>query len=120
MTKTTRRIFLVKAAAAFSAVVSWPKFIKPTAASAQDARTHKIEITNFKYVPDYLEVKPGDTIIWTNRDIAPHTATAIDKSWDTGTIKKNKSATLLVSDQMSGKYFCRFHPKMKAEFKITA
>ncbi len=59
-------------------------------------------------------VKPGDTIIWTNQDIAPHTATALDDSWDTGTITKGKSKNILVTENFLPQYFCRFHPQMRA------
>lgn len=114
----TRREFLAKTAAACSAavVLLLPRFT----ANASDslATTHKVEIRKFKFVPDHLVVKLGDTIVWTNDDIAPHTATADGKSWDTGTIKKGQSISLVVSEQMTPNYFCRFHPHMKASLQV--
>ena len=49
-------------------------------------REHRVLIKRFKFEPARLEVRPGDVIVWENLDIAPHTATATDKSWDTGRI----------------------------------
>ena len=41
--------------------------------------------------PEVLEVQRGDTVVWINRDIVPHTATATRKSgWDTGTAPSGK------------------------------
>ena len=79
--------------------------------------THVIEITGLKFVPEVVDVQPGDTITWVNRDIVPHTATSNDGSWDTGTLAKNESKSLVVSDEMASAYFCKFHPSMTA--KIT-
>lgn len=101
-------VFAMIAAASFSA-------------HAEDSagQEHIVEIVGFKFVPEQLEVKPGDTVTWTNRDIAPHTATGKDGSWDTGTLKQNESKSIVVSQEMAGKYFCRFHVSMVASISIT-
>ena len=89
-------------------------------ASATDyaSTTYKVDIKKFKFAPDKLTVKPGDVIIWTNFDIAPHTATANDESWDTGTLRKGESHSILVTKDMHLEYFCRFHPHMKASIQL--
>ena len=76
--------------------------------------THVIEISGLKFVPDNVDAKPGDTITWVNRDIVPHTATSKDGSWDTGTLAKNESKSLVVREGMASAYFCKFHPSMIA------
>lgn len=83
--------------------------------SAAEPVEHAVSITGFKFVPETITVVPGDRVTWTNNDIVPHTATAMDKSWDTGTIAKGKSKSLIVGDDHQADYFCRFHPKMKAK-----
>lgn len=95
--------------------------IPVTAVLADNAapREHIVEIRAFKFVPAVLTVKTGDRIKWINRDIAPHTATAADQSWDTGELVKDASRTLTVEKNFAGTYFCRFHPSMKAALKIT-
>jgi plastocyanin len=82
-------------------------------------QSHTVEITGFKFVPATLSVRPGDKIRWINRDIAPHTATAVDESWDTGTLEKGASVVTVVGGAIAEKYFCRFHPHMTAELKLT-
>ena len=78
------------------------------------AKEHIIEIQAFKYVPDRLTVSPGDTITWINRDLAPHTATALDRSWDTKRLKKGERMSIVITKTTKLAYFCRFHPHMKA------
>lgn len=109
MTIPTRRMFLSKTMAAIAAMV-----FSAGKASAAGAVEHVVSITGFKFVPETISVSPGDTITWSNEDIVPHTATALDKSWDTGTISKGKSSSLIVGDDFHAGYFCRFHPKMTA------
>lgn len=114
----TRRDVLANTAAACSAVVILPMTISKAGASSNLQITHKVDIRKLKFVPDHLSVKPGDTIVWTNFDIAPHTATADDKSWDTETLKKGQSKSIVVSEVMVTNYFCRFHPHMKANLRV--
>ncbi|MCH9695508.1 MAG: copper-binding protein [Gammaproteobacteria bacterium] len=76
--------------------------------------THVIEITGFKFLPKNVDAQPGDTITWVNRDIAPHTASSKDGSWDTGTLAQNESKSIVVAVGMASAYFCKFHPGMTA------
>jgi plastocyanin len=114
-----RRFFLRKAAAAIAAA-AFPTlpFMGPGNAVAQP-RTHRVEISGFKFTPDRLEVSAGDTITWINRDIAPHTATAAEGGWDTGELIKGAKASITVTAGMEASYFCAFHPMMKAQLSIT-
>lgn len=75
---------------------------------------HEVEIRGFAFTPDVLKVAEGDSIRWTNRDLAPHTATAMDGAWDTGPIAEGQSVTLAVKAGMAGPYHCLFHPSMHA------
>lgn len=84
------------------------------------AREHQIEITGFLFVPETIDAKPGDTITWINRDIVPHTATGSDASWDTGTINKDESKSIVLSSEMDSSYLCRFHPSMKGSVVETS
>jgi len=77
---------------------------------------HDIEIKSFVFNPSILEVRTGDQIRWTNRDISPHTATA--GSWDTGELQRGQSTTVEVTENMSVAYFCAFHPNMRAKLII--
>ena len=106
--------------AAVAAVAALVPMRRAQSADAAEATTHEVEISRFAFVPAKLRVKPGDTIIWANKDIAPHTATGVDESWDTGEIVQNASMSIPVSSDMQTSYFCRFHPHMKAELMIES
>ena len=63
--------------------------------------------------PEVLEVRRGDTVVWINRDIVPHTATESRKSgWDTGTLLQGKSGQYVTSHGGEDPYFCKLHPVM--------
>lgn len=81
---------------------------------------HAVTITGFKFEPETVIAAPGDTVTWTNTDIVPHTATARDKSWDTGTIGRGKSKSLVIGDDHRTDYFCRFHPMMTARVESAS
>lgn len=108
----TRRSALRLAAAALAAVAGgW--------AQAHGGRAHhRVEIRGLKFVPAFLAARPEDTVTFVNHDIAPHTATASDRSWDTGSIARNAEATITVTAGMTADYFCRFHPMMKGKLQL--
>ncbi|MDA7966733.1 cupredoxin domain-containing protein [Ruegeria sp.] len=80
---------------------------------------HEVTIKRFTFEPAHLRVQAGDTIRWTNLDIAPHTASADDISWDTGELKQGESAEMVVNDGIILTYFCVFHPHMKGSIEIV-
>lgn len=95
--------------------ISIGAFVKAYAESSDSEPTeHVVEITGFKFIPESISVKAGDTVKWINKDIAPHTATADDMSFDTGLLKQNESGSITFSNDQTISYFCRFHPNMKA------
>jgi plastocyanin len=60
------------------------------APSGEAQRSEKVDIVEFTYGPDPVVVQTGGKVIWQNQDTAPHTATADDGSFDTGTIERGK------------------------------
>lgn len=88
------------------------------AGTANMSKRHVIEITGFSFQPQNLIVSVGDTIVWINKDVAPHTATANDTSWDTGEIKENVIGTLVVNKPEEREYFCSFHPVMRGRLIV--
>lgn len=86
--------------------------------SSAQTTTHEIVIKRFTYDPAVIQVRVGDVIRWTNKDIAPHTASADDLSWDTGEVLRDDSAEVTVTEGMELTYFCVFHPHMKGTIQI--
>ena len=104
-----RRDVLIGAAAMLAA---------PKPALAGPGRLHEVAIRNLVFEPEHLVVRVGDTIRWTNHDIAPHTATATEFGWDTGELARGDSAGITVTADMETGYFCVFHPHMKGRLDI--
>ena len=85
----------------------------PCLSAAHDAsQTVKVRISRFAFVPEMVEINAGDTVVWINEDIAPHTATAQDDGWDTATIETGETAWLVFETPGSFDYVCAFHPHM--------
>lgn len=79
---------------------------------------HEIKIKAFAFTPELLTVSVGDTIRWTNEDLAPHTATADEFGWDTEEIVNGAFAEMQVTEDMETTYFCAFHPHMKGTLVV--
>jgi plastocyanin len=82
------------------------------------AKNHVVEIIQFKFTPDQINVKVGDTVTWINRDFVAHTAQSIDNSFNTGSLALNESYTLVVNDIGDYAYFCEYHPSMQAAMLV--
>jgi plastocyanin len=87
-----------------------------TAAAASTGVT----IKDFKFAPASTSVHVGDTITWTNQDVAPHTATASDGSFNTGSISQGKSGSHTFTKAGSFAYICSIHPSMKGTVTVAA
>ena len=75
-------------------------------------RQHIVEIQAFSFSPQRTVVSPGDTIVWINRDIVPHTVTANGGTWESQTLEEGQSLKVVVEDSGVYSYFCEFHPHM--------
>jgi len=79
-----------------------------------------VDIKSFEYVPGNLQIPAGATITFVNHDNAPHTATANDGSWDTGTLDKDDSKSITFDKPGEYLYHCRVHPTMKGRIEVRA
>ena len=80
--------------------------------------THTIVIADMKFLPETLTVKAGDTVVWVNKDFFPHTATAQDRSFDSGDNATNKSWKYVATKKGPFSYICTLHPTMKATLLV--
>jgi plastocyanin len=81
-------------------------------ASSVFAAEYSVEIVGFAFVPPELTIVEGDTVVWTNLDLVPHTATADDASWDSGTLNHGESWSHTFQTAGSWEYHCTIHPEM--------
>jgi plastocyanin len=69
----------------------------------------KIDIVQFEFGAGPATVKVGTKVTWTNLDTAPHTATADNNSFDSGTLQKGQSFSFTVQQTGSFDYYCALH-----------
>jgi plastocyanin len=114
MKRGSRRLAgLPIAALAAIGVLSLAAASAPSRPADPVSQRHVVEIRGMAFHPEVLEVKRGDTVVWTNRDIVPHTATATRKSgWDTGTLLQGQSGQYVASRRGEDAYYCKQHPVM--------
>jgi plastocyanin len=77
-------------------------------------------IVGFKFSPGTLTIHVGDTVTWTNQDTAPHTATAQNGSFNTGTLKKGQSGSHTFTQAGTFAYICAIHPFMHGTIVVVA
>jgi plastocyanin len=72
------------------------------------------------YRPDLAIVTPNSQVTWDNKDVAPHTATALDGSFDTGRIQPGALSSATVPSQGAIPYRCTIHPWMTAILQVSS
>ncbi len=81
-------------------------------------QTHTVTIEGMRFHPEALTVPPGDTIVWVNRDLVPHTATSEAGHFDSQTIQADESWTYTAAVAGDFPYVCAFHPAMKGTLRV--
>ena len=88
------------------------------ASDQRHTRTHTVTIESMRFQPRVLTVAAGDTVVWVNRDLVPHTATSETSGFDSKTIQVGHSWKHTVRTKGNIAYLCTFHPTMKATLRI--
>jgi plastocyanin len=89
------------------------------APSGEAVRSAKVEIVDFAYDPDPVTIQVGGKVIWLNQDSAPHTATAEDGSFDTGTLEEGKLKSESFKEAGAYPYICSIHPSMQGTVEVV-
>ena len=95
--------------------VAWGALAPP--APERKPETHTVTIDATSYSPKRLVVHDGDTIVWDNKDVIAHTATA-EGTFDSQTILSGASWRYTVSKKGVIDYACLFHPTMTAKLEV--
>jgi LPXTG-motif cell wall-anchored protein len=98
---------------------------KPAAAVHHGRVAHSsgdpgVTIADFHFAPGTTTVHAGDTITWTNNGPSPHTATANNGSFNTGTLHPGQSASHVFTQAGTFTYFCSIHPFMHGTIVVLA
>jgi plastocyanin len=89
------------------------------APSGEAQKAEKVQIVEFSYEPEPVVVQVGGKVTWQNQDTAPHTATADDESFDTGTIEQGKIGSATFKEAGTFTYFCEIHPTMHGTVEVV-
>jgi plastocyanin len=82
------------------------------------AATYVVVIEQMRFEPPVLTVAPGDRIVWVNKDLFPHTATADKAAFDSRDISPDASWSYVAREAGSYAYSCRLHPTMHATLNV--
>lgn len=81
--------------------------------------THTVTIDAVSFKPATLTIKAGDSVVWVNKDIVAHTATAEGpKGFESGALATGKSWKRVFKAKGDLAYICRFHPTMKGRLVV--
>jgi plastocyanin len=88
----------------------------PTAGA--QGKTMTVSIKDFAFNPPNATVAPGTTVTWVNNDQVPHTATANDGTFDSGTLQPGQSYSFAFDEPGTYAYHCNIHPYMTATITV--
>ena len=99
--------------AAFALLVT----LAACSSSGRAPQVHRVAIQGMQFVPAELTVSAGDTIVWVNEDVVPHTATAPGR-FDSGVIQSKAEWRYVVAGSGTIAYTCTMHPTMTATLAV--
>lgn len=77
-----------------------------------------VQIANFAFKPATITTKTGATVRWRNADAAPHTATALDRSFDSKTLNRGGTYARRFTRAGTYTYLCALHPSMTGKVVV--
>lgn len=86
--------------------------------AADPPRTHRIEIRGLAFLPRTVRVAPGDTVVWRNEDVVPHTVTPDEPARHSGDLPPGAEFRLVVERQGLLSYTCLYHPDMEGRLVV--
>ena len=77
-----------------------------------------VSIEDFYFEPANAAIQPGDTIMWINNGAHPHTVTADNGSFDSGTLQPGQSFSWTFQNPGTATYHCSIHPMMRGSVSV--
>lgn len=113
----TARAFLTP----FVAATLWLTACSGSQSAAADRprpATHTVTIAEMRFQPETLIVNAGDTVVWVNKDLFPHTATSQAGGFNSASIDAGKAWQFTPAAKGTFAYVCSLHPTMKGTLQI--
>lgn len=85
--------------------------------AAPPERSHVIVMDNLKFGPVPADLRVGDTLLWQNRDMFRHTATARDGSFNVD-LPAGKAGKTRLTKPGTVIFYCRYHPGMTGRLNV--
>jgi plastocyanin len=102
------------------ALLAFAALAGAAASAAPPARpTPVIAMAGMHFGPAPAGLRVGDTILFVNRDIVAHTATARDHSFDV-VVQPHQSGRVTLRHGGAIAFSCRFHPTMQGMLQVAA
>lgn len=86
------------------------------AAAKGSSRTVTVHIADMKFTPAHLVIHPGDTVVWQNDDLVPHSV--VGGGFMSPNIPAGKTYRWTASQQGTFPYICTLHPVMKGQVTV--
>src|SRR5215218_9802860 len=80
--------------------------------------TTTVEILTNAFTPPQLNVAPGTTVTFVNRDSVPHTVTADNGLFDSGELAPGASYPVVLEGAGTVTYHCYLHPEMRGSIVV--
>jgi len=90
-----------------------------TATEAVATEAVAVNIADFAFTPQVLEIPVGTTVTWTNNDSAQHTATAGNGAFDSGVLAQGDTFSFTFTEAGTYDYICSLHPNMTGQIVVT-
>ena len=81
-------------------------------------KTITVDISNHAFDPAQLNIAPGTTVTFVNKDTEAHTATADNELFDTGVLEPGESTWVFFRGSGTVTYHCELHPDMKGSIVV--
>lgn len=86
-------------------------------AAAAAPHTYTIVVDKMKFGPLPAVLRKGDRIVWVNRDILRHSATAANHSFNVD-LQPNAEAATVLTKTGAIPFACRYHPGMRGVLQV--
>ncbi len=98
---------------------AWVALALAAAPLAGYAAEVHVTISGYAFTPARVTVRPGDTVVWTNRDTVPHTVTAVGGGFGSEALDTGGSFTRVFPQAGSFGYHCAIHPEMQGTVLVS-
>ncbi|MGI8749208.1 MAG: cupredoxin domain-containing protein [Thermoleophilaceae bacterium] len=99
---------------------SGPPSPSSSQSSGTSAKANTVDIKDFKYKPQMVEVQAGTKVSFTNEDTAKHTATSKPQgAFDSGDLNKGQTKPVAFKKPGTFQYYCVYHAFMTGTVKVV-